>query len=363
MVPLGLASAALVAMAACETAETKSQDPRPILASLADNVVVPAWRTLDADAEALRVALGALAATPDEPSLEKARTAFFTARAAWKRTEAFRVGPPEIDTWKSSIDFWPASADAIGKAVASPAARTRDGVAALGANAKGFMAIEYLLFDSSTGHTSVLPALTTAPDAEGRRAYLAALGEVVRADAAKFLDLWSPSGKNLARDLAEGTGFFVSAKVATDQLVRQVCFTVIALESTRIGKPLGRQNGGTPVPAAEESPRSDGSLRDLDSALASVNAVYRGVGARDDLGLDDLVRAKNPTVDEHVVRDLDATKASLAAIPPPLRTALVNDAPKVQAAFDASKKLKNTLTTEVVSALGTTLTFSDSDGD
>lgn len=350
-------------MTACETAETKTQDPRPVLAALATNVVVPAWKTLDDEAEGLKNALAEVSRAPSDASVEKARQAFISTRGAWKRTEAFRVGPAEIDTWKSSIDFWPASADAVAKATSNPKTSTKEGVESLGANAKGFMAIEYLLFDSANANASVLPSFTTAPDAQARRGYLAALGEVLRGDAAKFYDLWNPAGKNLAKELAEGSGFFVSAKVATDQLVRQACFTSIAIESTRLGKPLGRQNGGTPVPAAEESPRSDGSIRDLDSALAGLSAIYRGVGEKDDLGLDDLVRAKNPTVDEHVVRDLDATRASIAEIPPPLRLALTRDPGKVQAAFDASKKLKNTLATELVSALGTTLTFSDSDGD
>lgn len=359
----GLVLAGLATVFACQTAETAAQDPRPILAAIANNVVVPSFRTLDTEAEGLKAALAAFSTLPTEQNLAKARESFFATRAAWKRTEAFRVGPAEIDGWKSSIDFWPASPDAIGKALQNPAARTKDGVAALGANAKGFMAIEYLLFDSSTGNASVLPAFTTAPDAEARRAYLSALGEVVRADAAKFWDLWNPGGKNLAKELGEGSGYFVSAKVATDQLVRQLCFTAIAIESTRLGKPLGRSSGGTPVPSLEESPRSDGSIRDLDNALAGVTALYRGQGEKDDMGLDDLVRAKSTTVDDHVVRDIDATKASIAAIPPPFRVSLVNDTAKVQAAFDASKALKNTLTTELVSALGTTLTFSDSDGD
>lgn len=367
LVFLGAFGAALLASAfgtqGCESPDTKSQDPRPVLAELASNVVVPAFAAFDTEAEALRTALLEVSAAPTEASLTRARDAFFRARAAWKRTEAFRVGPPEIDGWKASIDFWPASPDAIAKALASPASRTQEGVASLGANAKGFMAMEYVLFDSRTEHTSVLPSLTTASDAEARRAYLASLGGALRADAARFHELWRAEGRNLGRELAEGSGFFVSAKVAVDQLVRQACFTAIALESTRLGKPLGRQNGGTPVPALEESPRSDGSLRDLGSALDGISAVYRGEGTRDGLGLSDLVRAKSTVSDDHVLGHLDTTRKAISDIPPPLRISLVRDTQKVQAAFDASKALKTSLTTEVVSALGTTLTFSDSDGD
>lgn len=364
---LGALGASLLASAlgtqACETSETQSQDPRPVLAELATNVVVPAFAALDAEAEVLRAALVEVSQAPSEATLTRAREAFFRARAAWKRTEAFRVGPAEIDGWKASIDFWPASPDAIAKALASPAARTKEGVATLGANAKGFMALELILFDSGTFHTSVLPSLTTATDAEARRAYLVSLGEVLRADAAKFHGLWRADGRNLGKELAEGSGFFVSTKIAVDQLVRQACFAAIALESTRLGKPLGRQNGGTPVPSLEESPRSDGSLRDLLSVLDGISAIYRGEGIRDGMGLSDLVRAKSTLSDDHVVDHLATTRKAISDIPPPLRISLLRDTPKVQAAFDASKALKTSLTTEVVSALGTTLTFSDSDGD
>lgn len=364
---LGAIGAAFVTAAlgtqACETPETSAEDPRPVLSELASNVVVPGFAAFDAEAEVLRAALADAARNPTEPTVTRARDAFFRARAAWKRTEGFRIGPPEIDTWKASIDFWPASPDAIAKAIAMPGQHTKESVAALGANAKGFMAIEYVLFDSSTGDTSVLPSLTTASDALARRAYLVALGEALRADAARFHDLWRTEGKNLGKELAEGTGFFVSTKVATDQLVRQACFAAIALESTHIGKPLGRQNGGTPVPSLEESPRSDGSLRDLASALEGISAVYLGQGARDGMGLSDLVRARSALSDDHVVGHLAATQKAISDIPPPLRVSLLRDTAKVQAAFEASRALKTSLTTEVVSALGTTLTFSDSDGD
>ncbi len=354
---------ALGTLAACESPETSAQDPRPVLAALVGNVVLPTYQALDERAEILRVSATELAMAPSEASLAKTRDAFVATRAAWKKSEAFRVGPPEVTRIGAAIDYWPASADAIGRAVASPTSRTKEGVDALGANAKGFMALEFLLFDSASSHATVLPALTTGPDAEARRSYVRALAESLRGESRKLLALWSPSGQNLSAELAEGRGFFVSGKVAVDQIVRQLVFTSIAIESTRLGKPLGRQNGGTIVPSLEESPRSDGSLRDLESALAGIRAIYRGEGLDDEAGIDDLVRAKSPAIDQHVVRELDSARAALLAIPPPLRVALRDAPASVTAAFDASRKLKSTLATELVSALGVTLTFSDSDGD
>jgi predicted lipoprotein len=192
---------------------------------------------------------------------------------------------------------------------------------------------------------------------------VSALASSLRDRAGKLYALWAPDKGNFAKDFTQGTGMFATPKAAADRLGNQLVFASISIESVRMGKPLGKKNGGTIDPKLEETPRSDNSLRDLQASLSSIDAAYRGARDKDGQGLDDLVRAKSTQLDADIVRDLAAAKASLEAVPPPLRTALVSSTPKVEEAWTKNRTLKSTLSTELISALGATLTFSDADGD
>ena len=354
---------ASVFVACSSTTTAAAQDPKPVLAAITENVILPTYASLDRDAEALRVAATAFSASPTAESLATVQEAWRKARYSWKQGDAFRFGPPDVDAIATDIDFWPASPDQIAKVLGDTYEITPAKVDELGASVKGFMGLEYLLFDSQAGNAAVLASFTTAPDAARRRALVSALASTLRDRAGKLYALWAPDKGNFAKDFSQGTGMFATRKAAADRLGNQLVFASISIESVRIGKPLGKKNGGTVDPKLEETPRSDNSLRDLQASLSSIDAAYRGARDKDGQGLDDLVRAKSTQLDADIVRDLAAAKASLEAVPPPLRTALVSATPKVEEAWTKNRTLKSTLSTELISALGATLTFSDADGD
>lgn len=356
-------AAACLGAAGCSPAQ--DYDAKPVLDDVVHVVILPTLSDASARAADLDAAAGALADAPASGSLTAAQDAWRAARSPWRSADAFAFGPVETASLGAAIDWWPAKPDTIEEKIASGAAIDAAYIGSLGTSAKGFLALEYLLFDSTNGDAAVLAQLTGDPAAP-RRAYVAAAAEDLASQVEALRSAWAEDQGKFAQEIllaGEGSKTFVSQKAAVDELVNQMVFQADGLIS-RIGKPAGKENGGTPVPDAEETPRSDNSLADLLATLAGIQAVYDGqYGDQDGMGISDLVRARNAQVDDRVHEALAAAKAKIEAIPPPLRTAVTEHVAEVDAAYDAATALKRELSTEVVSVLGSTLRFNDADGD
>ena len=358
---------ALVLAPACSNSSESAADAKPVLVDLTNNVMLPTLRAVDASAGTLLAATKALEAAPSADTLAAAQSAWRAARKAWHESEAFRFGPVKSKDITSAVDFWPARGETIDKLLAGQDPLTAASVEALGANARGYQGLEYVLFDSAAGNAAVLLRLTTDPLAKRRLAYASAVAEHVKGKTGELLAAWEPASGNFAREITEagsGAVLFTSGKAAVDQIVNSTVFAVDLVTGTKLGKPSGTKSGGSPLPDQEESPRSDNSLADMLDTLDGARSVYTGAfGPTDGKGISDLVRAKNPALDDRVIVAFDDAKAKIAAIPPPFRTAITGQRPAVEAAYQACRTLKNTMATEVANTLATTLQFNDNDGD
>jgi hypothetical protein len=64
-----------------------------------------------------------------------------------------------------------------------------------------------------------------------------------------------------------------------------------------------------------------------------------------------------------VTTAISDAQAALAAVPPPLDTAITASPDTVLAAYEATYALQRSIATELASVLGVTVTFTDNDGD
>lgn len=353
----------------CSTNPTSggAADSKPVLASLTTVVILPTLRATDASAEAMRVAVKALEAAPSAATLTAAQASWRAARKSWSRGDAFRFGPVTEKNIADAIDFWPARPAAIEDVVKGSGPVTVAAIELLGSNARGFHGIEYILFDSAGGDAVVLAKLTTDPSAARRLSYLAAAAEHLRGKAAELLAAWDPAGGNFARELREagsGAVLFPSAKSAVDQLVNSSAVSLELVTATKIGRPYGTRTGGVVAPDQEQSALSDNSLAEMLDTLEGVRALYFGVyEGGQGRGLSELVRAKNPALDDRMSAAFESSRGTIAAIPPPFRTAIVAQRQAVEPAYQASRLLRDTMRTEVVQVLLVPLQISPNDGD
>ncbi|PTL84017.1 imelysin family protein [Vitiosangium sp. GDMCC 1.1324] len=334
------------------------------LKELGEDTILPTYREFDTRTETLASALAALEATPTEATLTEAQSAWRATRSPWQSQESFHIGPSEELHTGAAVDQVP-STTGIDSLLAGDSSLAEAAVAELGANRKGMLAMEYVLFDADGGNAAVLARLTTAEGNAGarRRAYLKALGAVMHKDAEAVHTAWEPEQGNYIAQLATAGNSgskYATQKDAVDEVVNRL---IACAETTelKLSKPLGFATGGTIRPEQEEARRSDNSLKDLGDTLQGMERVW--LGANGNGGLSRVVAASNKKLDETVRGELAAVRSALEAIPPPLRTALYNHRESVEDARAALAQLRATLTTEVVANLGVTIKFNDNDGD
>lgn len=345
-------------------------DERPMLRHQADAIALPAFRAAATEAAALAVAAAALDEAPSATTLSAAQDAWRRARVAWTRTAVFAIGPTR--DMVSRIEWFPVDAERVEAHVAGDEPIDVTAVAQLGANERGLGGLEVLLFAAADGDDTVdvLAAIEAAP----RRAELArALADDLAAATAALSAAWEPTGGGFAEQLAtagEGSTTFPARKDGTDAIVNEAIFVLELVLGDELALPLGLRNDGAPQPEQVRSPRSDASIADALGHLDAFGVVYLGGAGVDGVpvgaagGLSDMVRARGgDDLDRDVREALALARGAVASIPAPLRHAVTTDPAAVQRAYDEVRELKRLLASDVATAVGTTLSFNDNDGD
>ena len=368
---LGLGATAVtmtsMTLPGCSTDPPDEIDRQEVLRDVTSKVILPTYADLLATTAALSTAADALAASPDAAKLKATQAAWRAARTPWRQGDAFYLGPVFTGGFDSYIDFWPVNPSDLDAIIDGHDVIDAPYAALLGANKKGFYALEILLFDNEAGDDAVLASLTGDENAR-RRDLLSALGKDLATQAKGLSDAWDPSKGNFAKDFAEagksGTNAkFDTQKKAFDALVNASLRASELVVSVGLAEPIGR-NGAPPDVSKLRASRSDNSQQDLLDTLTGVQSVYLCTrGSEKGKSLSDVVREKTAPIDDAARKHIDDAIAAVKAVPPPIRTALTSDLSALKTAYTQSNDLKRSLNTEVASVLGVMPTFNDTDGD
>src|SRR4030095_12763006 len=197
---------------------------RAMLGDVARVVIIPTYDALVAEAELLAAAVAPRAHTPHDETFVSMQDAWRRTRAVWKQSEAFAIGPAETLRSAAKIDWSPVRSERIEERIAGTDELTAAYVADLGANLKGFLALEYLLFDPAGGDAAVLQAL----DADvRRRGMVRALAENLRDETVILRGAWVPGAGDFATELGNagnGSSVFPTVKSAVETLVHRLIF-------------------------------------------------------------------------------------------------------------------------------------------
>ena len=330
---------------------------RDVLISLTDQVVVPAYQAVADDAARLDQDATALCVLPDAAGLGRARQSWRSARASWLRSRVVWFGPVMDRRSISLLDWSPTDTEGIdgllGKGAAVDANQVRN---LLSANRRGFGAVEYLLFQSD--------ALARLKDSPAYCAYLSALTEVAREEAAAILTDWTGGGQTETayRDyFTDRSKLALLPSDAVEEMVRTQVFLIRDMTHMRMAAALGLRSGELDLSAIPGN-AADNGLADLRDELLGLQAVYQGAG-ESALGISDLVRPLSGDTDQRMRGQLTAAIAAADAVDGPLRVAIAERPEQVNALYDRLADLQRILATEAVSLLGVSVGFSDTDGD
>lgn len=291
-------------------------DPPPrarALQAYAYDVALPHLRAFAAAAERLA----------ENPSPETWRAA----RRAWALCGAHLIGPEQDRLLPAKIDTFPAEpADA-------------SDVEALGANRKGFFALEALLFG------------------ENRPAPAAALARNLAAVAREIRDGWEGGFAEALATAGLPGSPFRTRQEAFDRIVNHiVSFAERTVDRLAVPAGLTATSEGRVDPALLAARRSGEAREDLRGSVESLRRVYEGA-------LQAPLRKAAPEIDAALVAAFEAAARALAAIPEPLDRALSEHPEALRAAVGALRTLQSRLTIDMAGVFRTTLTVSPFDGD
>ena len=344
---------------ATEASGAAAPSKQEVIASLTNDLILPRFRSVAEEMSNAQAALHALCSDPSPDTLTDARTAWREARAEWLRSQAIWFGPVMDRRSRSLVDWAPVDPERIEKSLSKRETVTANDVREfLGATQRGMGAIEYVVFGDDA------EVLASLGERGGIRCqYLTALGDVAAEETAAVVANWAGDGTD-----SDGyAGYFKGTanialvdQQAVDEVVRTSVFITRSISDMRLGKALGATDGH-PDPSAIPGGAGNNAVSDLRNQVLGMRDTYQGAG--DTLGISDLVRGVSADADERMRGHFQQALAAVDGLEEPLRETIAQDPGPAQLAYQRMQELQRALNTEVVSLLGVTVGFSDSDGD
>ncbi|RDV16954.1 hypothetical protein DXT99_00055 [Pontibacter diazotrophicus] len=361
-----MAIACLAVLSSCgsdnEGGPTTEYDRQTMVAHYADNLLVPAFTVFENKTEAMDAAVNAFVATPTAGTLATARTAYQEAYLALQDVSVYEFGPAEEQLLRANLNIYPTSAAEIENNVTSG---TYDLQAAANLDAKGFPALDYLLYGAGS-EAAVVEQYTSGAHAANRKKYLQDVSSLVHQRANAAYTGWTSGNYVDTFKNAQGT----AVGSAVGNLVNQLNFDIDVTKRAKVGFPSGRFSVGEALPEKVEAYYSQTSLDLLKQAIRAEKAAFLGMTANgtNGPGLDDYLDHVEAPYGEGMLSDaieaqFDAALAAANAVQGPLAEAVTTQPQAVTKVYDELQKLIVLTKTDMPSALGVAINYTDSDGD
>lgn len=340
-------------------------DRRAMLASLVNEVILPAHNNFALVVADLEAATAAFVADPNEETLTAVQEAWVATSLARMTLFSFRLGVVDQSLLHNRLERRPARIKFIDEDVlAGEQEITNEYLASIGSSSVGLGAMEYLLFNAEGGNTAVLATFsdTTGP----RRLELVhRLSQNVHQRGRELAQLWATDGDDYATAFINADMDGGDLQSSLNMFVNQIISDVEEIVITRLGKPAGQRANGGVRPDLAEAPYSQTSLQRIITTVEGQHLAFNG---GDGLGIDDYLdfvaaQHNGQPLSEAINDQFATTLAALEAIEGPLETAVENDLPQVETAIDETLSLLVLLNVDVTANLGIILTFNDNDGD
>jgi len=347
-----------------ESSNSPGFDRGPLLENLGVNIIVPAYDSLARRAARLEEAAIEFTETRNEQTLGKLRDAWLSAYVAFQHCGYFNFGPADNLIFNASVNTYPISRIKIDDNISSG---SYDLNAISSNSAKGFAALDYLLYGENPDAENVVELFDSDDEASARRQYLLDVVEDLRARCDAVYERWSPAGDNYLGTFVSLTGNDVGS--ATGMLLNgaiQYCESDV--RDGKIGIPLGVRSLNVPIPANCEALYAQQSILLAVESIKGLQNLYLGKGKTDGVGFDDYLTALNArhngdALASVIASQIDLALTKIAAIPEPYSETVEQNPDPAMAAYQELQKLVVLLKADMMSALGILITYQDNDGD
>ncbi len=362
-----LLSCTILFLTACVEKEQPDYDKKAMFINYADNLIQPAFTAYGQKLAALKTAFTNFSTTSDATNLTALQTAFLDAYTVWQSCEIYEKTTPSDEVMAiDNNNYFPSRADSI-TAYIQRGSTSLSFVKNRIKSDKGLPAMEYLLYGKDNAQTLI--QFTTDPNATAYKAYLESLIDNCIQVNTDILTKW-----NTYRDIyinSLGTDAAGSLSLMVNSIARRID----DFKRHQVGIPAGYQGNVKTIytkPEATQTYYAKKSVEYMLLTLDNLEKVLNGKSSTDTIGgngLINYIQTLNYTstfggnLADDVIAQIAVCKTKATACGTDYSNTVITDIAKADALFLEAKKLLVLMKVDVPSALGVSITYTDSDGD
>lgn len=344
---------ASVLFAGCKKTEVSSADfdqlSTTVIHNFVHTVALGGYTELQTKATALEAAIATLESNTTEANLAAAKYAWKDVRSTWEKCEGFLFGPVDAYEYDPETDTWPVNFNDLEALLAdhSHSLEVADIESLSNRALKGYHPIEYILWGTKTApQTAALLAANSR-----QKKYIASLATALKAQAALLYNSWITTGGNYADKLLTPGSANPEYKKKQDVFLAMlegmagICGEVAEgkMNDPFVAAVLDPAEGAKLV----ESPFSGNSVTDFRNNIIGAYNVYLGKFLVDGTGINELVRAKNISLDNLICQKFETAIGSFDNISLPYEEAIALQPTQCQNTMTAIGELADVLDTDL----------------
>lgn len=348
----------------CKKEKKQSEDQfnrKMMLENYAKNLIKPDFIELQTKVNLLKSASSAFVQNTNLTTLQNLQSVWEETYTAFQYVNAYNFGPAgEEGITKSLVEevaTFPVSATKIESVIANNNANFND----FNRDARGFLTMEYLIFDVNGDNNSILTAFSST----NRKNFLLGVTDNIKQRIDAVVTAWNGSYYN---DFINADGS--SAGSSTSLLYNEFVKSFESVKNYKLGIPLGKRPGQTTTePTLAEAYYSGKTLKMLQAHLQNIENIWYGKSrnGNDGIGLYEYLESTEggKQLIESTKTQWNAVKNALNAIPDtPKISVQIQTAPApVENLHTELQKHTRFFKSDMSSLLGIAITYSSGDGD
>ncbi|WP_299777529.1 imelysin family protein [uncultured Roseobacter sp.] len=320
-----------------------SQSATPVIDDILTGHILPRFEVLAERSQTL----AETAAGDCTPSSDTLRGAYGDAFDVWIAASHLRFGPTEVADRAFALSFWPDSRGATPRALntliaeADPIAASPEDYAAVSIAARGFYAMEFLLFDDT---------LMRAGDTQYHCQLVQTISADIAALSSDILSDWQNGYAEKMRNPTSG-GLYRSEEEVLQEAFKALTTGLQFTSDARLGRPLGTFD--RPRPNRAEARRSARSARHVTVSLTSLRDLAQRLATSD------------ASLSATLTKDFDRALTRLAALDDPVFAGVADPQGRVRIEViqQSVDVIRATVRADLGPTLGVAAGFNALDGD
>ena len=343
----------VLTLVACTDKQTANQEDTfkksELLQQVADNYILPEYAKLQSDVATLANSANNFEKLTDQSTFDSLKAQWKRAYIRFQYVKMFDFGPGMEQNLAMSLGTFPTDTVAIETNITNDNYNLSE---ISNYDAIGFPALDYLLFSSKA-----FEAISTSAV---RKKYLLDVTQKMKNEVDKTLAGWN----TYRNSFVDGSSNASTSPFSL--LMNNFIRDYEILKWTKLGYPLGANTGGAKNPAYLEARRSGISKELLYANIRAFQQIYHGKGSNGKNGksMHDYLIALGKSVQAATLeKNWGIFLQQIEALPNNLELAMQTENQKLIELYNAIHFNTIALKTDMVSAFGVLITYSDNDGD